>query len=149
MGRATQMERIIAKGQLVPLVFMQDAVAASQTNVQLPIAETNDGTTTSVNASDEYVMPFDGEIVAITAALTAAATAGTLTVGPTVNGTEEADPTLSITTATEARDKAARGTATFVAGDLIGAEITTGGTWDGTTADLVVVVWVLLHLEGI
>jgi hypothetical protein len=36
-----------------------------------------------------------------------------------------------------------------VAGDLIGAEITTGGTWDGTTADLAVVVWVLLYLDGV
>ena len=35
------------------------------------------------------------------------------------------------------------------AGDRIGAEITTGGTWDGTTADLVVTVWVLLYLDGI
>lgn len=147
MGRATQMERIIAKGQLVPLVFMDNAVAASQTDVQLPIVETSATSSTSNNT--EYVMPFDGEIVAITAALSAAATAGTLTVGPTVNGTEEADPTLSITTATEAHDKAARGTATFVAGDRIGAEITTNALWDATTADLVVTVWVLLHLEGI
>jgi hypothetical protein len=141
------MERIIAKGQLVPLVFMDNAVAASQTNVQLSVVETS--ATTSTSDNKEYLMPFDGEIVAITAALSAAATAGTLTVGATIGGTEEADPTLSITTATEARDKAARGTAPFVAGDLIGAEITTDGSWDATTADLVVVVWVLLHLEGI
>lgn len=146
MARATQVERIIAKGQLVPLVFMQDAVAASQTDVQLPVAEVNAG---AGNAVDGYVMPFEGEIVAISARLSAAATAGTLTVGPTVGGTEKTDPTLSITTEQSASDKALRGTAVFAAGDLIGAEITTGGTWDGTAADLVVVVWVLLHLEGI
>lgn len=144
--RSTQLERGIATGQLVPLVFMQDAVAASQTDVQLPIAEVNAG---AGNAIDEYVMPFDGEIVAITASLSAAATAGSLTVGPTINGTEKTDPTLSITTAQRDRDKAIRGTSVFVAGDRIGAEITTNGAWDGTTADLAVVVWVIVTLEGI
>ncbi|HEV7651345.1 MAG TPA: hypothetical protein VGP26_24610 [Actinophytocola sp.] len=146
MSRATQIERIIAKGQLVPLVFMQDAVAASQTDVQLLVAEV---ASAAANAVDGYVMPFDGEIVAVTARLSAAATAGTLTVGPTVGGTEKTDPTLSVTTAQSARDTAPRGAAVFAAGDLVGAEITTDGTWDATTADLAVVVWVLLHLEGI
>ncbi|MEU7904116.1 hypothetical protein [Actinoplanes sp. NPDC049118] len=141
-----QIDRTIAKGQLVPLVFMQDALAASQTDVQLLIAEV---ASAASNAIDGYVMPFAGEIVGVTARLSAAATAGTLTVGPTVNGTEKTDPTLSITTAVSASDTAVRGTSTFVAGDLIGAEITTGGTWDGTTADLGVVVWVLLYLDGI
>jgi len=146
MSRATQIERVIAKGQLVPLVFMQDAVAASQSDVQLLVAEV---ASAANNAVDGYVMPFEGEIVAVTARLSAAATAGSLTVGPTVGGTEKTDPTLSITTAQSARDTANRGAAVFSAGDLIGAEITTDGTWDATTADLVVVVWVLLHLEGI
>jgi len=143
----SQIERITAAGQLVPLTFHQNAVAASQTNVQLALVETS--ATTSTTDNTEYLMPFDGEIVAISAALSAAATAGSLTVGATVGGTEGTDPTLSITTATEARDTAVRGTARFSAGDLIGAEITSSGTWDATTADLVVVVWVLVTLEGI
>lgn len=141
-----QIERIIARGQLVPLTFMQDAVAASQTNVQLPIAEVTAG---AANACDGYVMPFAGEIVAVSALLTAAATTGTLTVGATIAGTEAADPTLSITTATSAYDSCPRGTAQFAAGATIGAEITSGGTWDGTTADLGVTVWVLLYVDGI
>jgi hypothetical protein len=141
-----QIDRTIAKGQLVPLVFMQDNLAASQTDVQLLIGEV---ASAASNAIDGYVMPFAGEIIGITARLSAAATTGTLTVGPTVGGTEKTDPTLSITTAVSASDTAPRGTSTFVAGDLIGAEITTGGTWDGTTADLGVVVWVLLYLDGI
>jgi hypothetical protein len=141
-----QLERIGSRYQLVPLTFMQDAVAASQTDVQLPIAEVN---AAAGNAVDGYVMPFDGEIIGISARLSAAATTGTLTVGPTVNGTERTDPTLSITTSQSARDIAPRGSAQFVAGDLIGAEITSGGTWDGTTADLGVVVWVMLTVDGI
>lgn len=141
-----QIERITARGQLIELTFMQDAVAASQSDVQLLIAEV---ASAASNAVDGYVMPFAGEIVAITARLSAAATAGTLTVGPTVNGTEKSDPTLSITTSQSAYDTAPRGSAQFAAGDLIGAEITSGGTWDGTTADLGVSVFVLLYIDGI
>lgn len=144
MSRATQIERVIAKGQLVPLAFGQDAVAASQTDVQLPVAVGE-----ASQAVTGYTMPFEGEIVAVTADLSAAATAGSLTVGATVGGTEKADPTLSITTETTKSDKALRGAATFAAGDVIGAEITTAAGWDAITADLSVVVWVLLHIEGI
>lgn len=146
MSRSTQIERVIAKGQLVGLTFMQDAVAASQTDVQLPIAEV---TSAAGNAVDGYAMPFEGEIIAVSAVLSAAATTGTLTVGPTVGGAEKTALTQTITTQTSKYGTALRGAVPFAAGDVIGAEITSGGTWDGTTADLGVVVWVLLHLEGI
>lgn len=141
-----QIDRTIAKGQLVQLTFMQDAVAASQTDVQLPIAEVNAG---AANAIDGYVMPFAGEIVALTAITSAAATAGTLTVGPTVAGTEKTALTVTFTTQTSRSATCIRDTVRFNAGDAIGAEITSGGTWDGTTADLGVSVWVLLYLDGI
>jgi hypothetical protein len=137
-----QIERITARGQLVPLLFTQGAVAASQTDAQL-------GTADGIADVLGYTMPFPGEIVAVTADLSAAATAGSLTVGATVGGTEKTDPTLSITTETSKRDTCQRGSAGFAAGDVIGAEITTSGTWDATTADLAVIVWVLLNLEGI
>lgn len=143
-----QMEGIIAKGQLVPLVFMQADVAASQTDVQLSVAAVDNAADDQL-AGVEYAMPFDGSIVGISYTLTAAATAGTLTIGPTVNGTEKTDPTLSVTTGTSGYDRATREATRFVAGDKIGAEITTGGTWDGTGADLAVVVWVLLTMDGI
>lgn len=141
-----QIERIIARGQLVPLVFMQDAVAASQTDVQLPIAEVNAG---AGNGIVGYIMPFDGEIVSVTYGLTAAGTTGAFTIGPTVGGTERTALTQTVGTTTSGRAKVARGTLPFSAGNEIGAEITTGGTWDGTTADLCVVVWVLLYVDGI
>lgn len=134
------------KTQLVPLTFMQDNVAASQSNVQLLIAEV---ASAASNAIDGYVMPWSGCIVAISAGLSAAATAGSLTAGATVAGTEGADPTLTVTTETAKSDTAARGTATFAANAVIGAEITTDGSWDATTADLVVTVWVLLDVTGI
>lgn len=141
-----QIERITAKGQLVPLVFMQDAVAASQTNVQLPIAEVTAG---AGNAIAGYIAPFDGEIVAISWLLTAAGAAGVFTIGATIGGTENATSTQTVGTAASGRAKFRRGTIPFSAGNEIGAEITTDGSWDGTSSDLGVVVWVLLYIDGI
>jgi hypothetical protein len=141
-----QLAKYIAKGQLIPLTFTQDAVAANQTDVQLSV---NENAATSIHLAEGYAMPWAGSIVGISALLDTAATAGSLTVGATVNGTEGADPALSITTEAKLTDTAARDAQKFVAGDEIGAEITTDGSWDGTASDLVVVVWVLLELEGI
>lgn len=42
MARATAMERIIAKGQLIPLTFVQDKVADSQAAVAMNLVETSD-----------------------------------------------------------------------------------------------------------
>lgn len=143
-----QIERIISRGQLVPLMFTHDALAASQTDVQLNIIET--AATTGTLGVTEYITPWDGEIVGISVLLEGtAATAGSLTVGPTVGGTEFASLTQTLTTGKEAYAKVKRGSKSFVAGDNIGAEITTDGTWDGTGLDLVCIVWVLLYLDGI
>lgn len=141
-----QIDRVIAKGQLVPLVFMQDAVAASQTDVQLPIAEVNAG---AGNGIVGYIAPFAGEIIGISWNLTAAGTAGSFTIGPTVAGTEKASLTQTVGTAASGRGTVVRGTVPFAAGDEIGAEITTNGSWDGTSSDLCVVVWVLLYIDGV
>lgn len=141
-----QIDRTIAKGQLVQLTFMQDAVAASQTDVQLPIAEVNAG---AGNGIVGYIAPFAGEIVGISWVLTAAGTAGTFTIGPTVGGTEKTALTQTVGTAASGRGTAIRGTVPFNAGDEIGVEITTNGSWDGTSSDLGVSVWVLLYLDGI
>jgi hypothetical protein len=132
--------------KLVAFTFMQDNVAASQTDVQLLVAEV---ASAASNACDGITMPWAGTIVAISYQLSAAGTAGTLTVGPTVNGTEQADPTLSVTTGTSGADTATRGAATFAAGDRIGAEITTNGSWDGTSSDLVATVWCLVEVAGV
>lgn len=131
---------------IVPLLFSQDNVAASQTNVQIPIMQV---ASAAENAVDSYPAPWAGVIVGISANLSAAATAGALTVGATVGGTEKTDPTLSITTEASKTDTAVRGSATFAAGDLIGCEITTDGSWDGTSSDLSAVVYVMYEVTGI
>jgi hypothetical protein len=141
-----QIENVLSKHQLVPLVFGQDAVAASQTDVQLYAQEVHGAAALAVTG---YTMPFAGQIVAISYDLSAAATAGTLTIGPTIGGVEVADPTLSITTGTTGSDTCNRNKATFAKNAIIGAEITSSAGWDGTASDLLVVVWVILTLTGI
>jgi len=137
-----QIDNKISKGQVVPIVFVQDAVAASQTNVQLTAQDAG-------VAVDGFSMPFAGEVIGMAVDLSAAASAGSLTAGVSVGGTEVAATTQTLTTAAAKTAKFQRGKVPFAAGDKLGVEITTDGTWDGTTADLVVILYVLLHLEGI
>lgn len=142
MGLTTRVERIIAKGQLVPVTFGLNDVAISQTDVQLANFTGN---------AAGVVMPFAGEIVAISYLLSNSKTAGSLTVGPTVGGTERTALTLSAAnSATSGRKVVKRTTVPFAAGAEIGAEITTDGSFAaGSNPDLAVTVWVLLSIEGI
>ena len=66
-----QIANILGKYQLVPLVFAQDAVAASQTAVALFPQQVH-GAVGLDNVG--YVMPFAGEIVGVSNDLTAAGT---------------------------------------------------------------------------
>jgi hypothetical protein len=131
----------MSKRQIVPLVFVQDALAASQSNVQLTAQD-------SAVAVDGITMPVSGEVLGISYDLSAAGSAGSLTVGATLAGTENASTTQSITTATSGKAVFPRGTMPFDAGAILGAEITTDASWNGTTADLAVTLWVALDWEG-
>jgi len=142
-----QIDRSLSKGQLVAFQFMQDDVAASQTNVQLGIIQEDDAASNQSIAG--VIVPFAGEIVGISYLLSAAATAGTLTIGPTVGGTEDANLTQTVTTATSGSAVVPRTTIPIAAGDEIGVEITSDGSWDGTSSDLAVWVWVRQDIEGI
>ena len=137
---ATRIERIIAKGQLVGLPFGQTNVAISQTDVQLV-----------GNQTAGYIMPFAGEIVAVTYHLNANKTAGVLTIGPTVGGTEISALTMTAANATAVGTKLVkRRTAAFSAGAEIGAEITTDANLlPAGSSELCVTVWVVLSMEGI
>ena len=138
--------RETSKGQLISVRYMQGAVAAGQTDVQLNAAEV---ATPHTLAVDEVSMPWPGEIVGLSWQLSAAGTTGNFTIGATINGTEDADTTITVGTAQRGYLRVPREKARFVAGDRIGAEITTAAGWDGTTADLLVTVWCLVQLEGI
>jgi hypothetical protein len=134
----------ISKGQLVIYTFGQDTLAASQTDVALNrvIAEASE-------TVDNSVAPFPFDIIGLAATLSAAATTSTLAISPTINGTKKTALTQTITTQTEKYGVVPREKISGVAGDNIGVKITTGGTWDGTTSDLVVDVFVLYYLDGI
>lgn len=137
----------IAKGQLVPLLFSQDAVADAQSAVAMNILETT--ATTSTLPVVEYVMPWDGAIVAITVTSSEARTAGTLTVDATIDTTVTGlQAALDATNTTRHRARQGREADRFVAGARIGAKLTTS-SWTPVTGDIAVVVWVLQYLEGI
>ena len=141
-----KIDRVIAKGQLVGLRFEQDNLAASQTDAALTVSEV---ASAAGNAVSGISVPFNGEIVAVSYDTSAAATAGTLTITATVGGTKKTATAQTVTTATGGYGRIARGSVPLVAGNVVGVKITTDGSWDATTADLAVTVWVLLALEGI
>lgn len=143
MSRATQIERIIAKGQLVPLLFSQAAVAVSQTAAALTVVETSADTI-------EVVMPFDFEIIALSTSVSEARTAGTLTTDATID--TAVTGLQNVINATDTlRDYATqpRGSDVGVAGSRVGVKLTTDASWAPITGDVAVILWVLLHLEGI
>lgn len=135
-----QLTRELAKYQVVPFTFFQANVADSQSAVAL-----KEGT----NQVTGITMPFAGEVLAVAANLSAAGTAGTLSVSATVGGTADADTAVAITTQTAKTTLVPRTKAAFNAGDVLGVKVTTNADWDGTTADLVVTVYVALALDGI
>lgn len=142
---AKQFEQIAARGQIVPFLFTQDGVAASQTDAQLYLIEVQGGMMLQV---DGISMPWAGSVVGISVNTSAAATAGQLTVGVTLDGTEQASSTQTLTTATAATAVFPQSSMPFAAGQKLGVEITTSGAWDGTSADLAVFVYVLLDCQG-
>jgi hypothetical protein len=140
-----QISNVLSKHQLVGLNFSQASCAASQSAVALYTQEVDATVLDNVG----YTMPFAGEVIGVTINTSAAATAGTLTIVPTIDTTACTDPSAAITTAVVESDTCKRGTNPFAAEAVIGAKITTDGTWNGTTVDLQVTVWVLLAISGI
>jgi hypothetical protein len=140
-----QVEAIASKGQIVPFIFCQHSVANSQTDVQLNVIEAGNQTLAVQGIS----MPFAGSVVGMSVDLSAAATAGTLSVGVTVGGTEQSASTQTITTAIAARAVFGRNSIALAAGDKLGVEITSNAGWNGTSSDLLVVVYVLIDAAGI
>jgi hypothetical protein len=135
-----QITREFSKYQVIPVVFGAANLAASQTDVQIK---------DSTGQVDGVTMAYPGSIVGFTVNLSAAATAGQLTVGVTINGTEVAATTRTFTTGTATRDIFDRSAIQFAAGDKIGVEITTDASWDPNTVDIAAVVLAALAIEGI
>lgn len=141
----TPVERIISKGQLVPLIFSQDAAAASQSAVALKILEV---ASAANNGVDEVCMPWDFDIVGVSLSSDAAVTTGSGLVDPTINGTATGLQAQVDTTNT-LRDTATQPRAADhgVAGQYVGCKLTTSSDFAPVTADLVAVVWVLAYVD--
>jgi hypothetical protein len=140
----TQIELITAEGQLIALPFGQINVAATQTDVQLIAADPS--------GNDGYAAAFRGEVVALAWNLSAAITAGVDTIGATVNGTELTATTITLpadSATVKGVTKFARGKTAFVAGDVLGVELTTSGAHLPITTDLTVTLYVIQYVEGI
>ena len=133
--------------QMATFTYGQDAVAASQTNANLPrvIGESSQAVATSV-------APWAGCVVGLGATFSATGTAGEITIGVTKNGTESTATTQTLAAAvtmTEGYATFSRDALQFAAGDNIGAQISTDASWDATSADLVVDVYVLYEVTGV
>jgi len=141
----TPVERIISKGQLVPLIFSQDAAAASQSAVALKILEV---ASAANNGVDEVIMPWDFDIVGVSLSSDSAVTTGSALVDPTINGTATGLQAQVDTTNTLRHRKTQpryqdRGTA----GQYVGCKLTTSSDFAPVTADVVAVVWVLAYVD--
>lgn len=144
---AGALSRDTSRGQVVALAFGQTDLAVSQTDVQLVTAIGETG-----QANDGYTMPWAWEVIGFGWQLTAASTAGTLSIGVTAGGTENAATTIAVpidSTTVSGYKRVQRGKMAGAAGAVIGVEITTNGSYAPITADLGVVVYVLLNLDGV
>jgi hypothetical protein len=90
------------------------------------------------------VQPFAGGAFAISVTVSTAATVGTLTATFTVNGTASTGLTVTVAanaaTAYSSVEYGGVGTQ-WNAGDKIGVQLTTSGTWNGTASDVLVEVF--------
>lgn len=115
--------------------FWQQNVLASQSDVAIKA---------SISTNNEYTMELEGSIIGIAVASNAARSAGTLTVDVTINGSATGlQAVLDGTNTTYHYATQIPETDTFSAGDRLGVDYTTDGSWAPTTADIVVTVTVL------
>ena len=136
----TPIHDVISKGQLVALNFGQAAVTATQTSVALKdLAGNNVG----------FAVPFDYDIIAVAWTLSAAGSAGAASVTPTINTTATSSGTASFGTAASGYVTVNRDVVRGKAGDVIGLNVTSNGTWNGTTSKLTATVFLIERLKGI
>lgn len=95
------------------------------------------------SATSYFVPVHAGVLKAISWQFSGTHSAGTITLRPRKNGT--ADNTLTTTSGASDTSGYVTGTGvSFAAGDTLGIEMDTSGTWNGTTGSLTVTLWVSL-----
>jgi hypothetical protein len=134
------LERIAVDKYVVPLFFQTSNIADAA------------GTANAIEpASTEYVMPYPGSVVAITAALNGALSTGTVTFRPTINGTAVTAFTATALSSSKQRtaDSQLADKTHFAAGDRLGIDWTKSGTVSPTTLDATITLWVLVELPDL
>jgi len=112
-------------------------LAASLTNSDMTIA----GQTGAI----EVMLPFAGDIVAITVRSSEARTASTATFKITKNGTAlGSGAILDETNTSQHKETFKEGQQTFAADDRIGVQVTTPAAWTPTTADVAVMIYAVM-----
>lgn len=151
-----QLEGITSRGQLLAFNFSQSDVAASQSAVAMNVAEVRDTAATAddVLAVTGYYIPFDYEIVAVTASASTAATGGTALFQATIDGTAQTSAAVTIDSATaaisqKAAAKIKRDTVRGAYNTVLGVKLTTPAGWTPITADVVCTVYIIARINGI
>lgn len=133
---------------IAPLNFGLNALAANATTGTIPILATSSGTLTSY----DWTAPYDGSILFQTASLSAAPSAGTLTLQPRINGSLTAFTTAKHVNSTDiaafvGKQQSRIATSSFSAGDTIGLSYSTSSDWAAATIAIACQVYILL--EGV
>ena len=137
-----QIERVLSTGQLIPLQYSRHTVTADA-SIPMPVLETMDPV-------ELVTVPFDGNIVGVSVALSTPGTTGQLTITPSVDGVAYAAGTVAATLGPlTASGRVARGQIPVKAGQEVGALIGTSVDWAPLAVDLVATLWLLLRLEEI
>lgn len=131
---AVTQEQIATTYVVVPFVFEQANMAASQTDTDITVA----GGLTAT-----YVMPKDGSIVGYGIQLSAAVAAGSLEFDVEINGATTLTIETDAASTTEFYSTIEYGVEPFVAGDNLGVTYTSDGSLSPTTADANVVLYVM------
>ena len=115
---------------VLPLSFGHNGPAANTTLGTIPITATGGGTL----GVYEYTMPWSGSVIAVTARIPTAPTAGTLTLQPRINGSLTAFTTQKHVNSADiqafvGKQDARIATSAFAAGDRVGLSFTTASDW--------------------
>lgn len=134
--------------QLVPITFNYFDLPANVTNGTIPILSTPAAAGTLQNF--EFAMPWPGSVVGVTGRLSAAPSAGTLTLQPRINGsltpfTAQKHVNSSDIRSFAATQPAQQASNGFAAGDNVGLSYTSTSDLSATTIDMTFQVWVLLE----
>jgi parallel beta-helix repeat protein len=127
----------VTRGMSASYAFSDTNTAISQTNVAIPFSGSSD-------VDEGLELPYDGQIVGITASANANPSAGTATLRPAINGIPKA---LTVVLQNGSQlghnfDIGNDANLAFTADDTLRALITTDGSWSPTTNDVTVTILV-------